>query len=408
MRYCFNLISIGALCIALLFAGCQSQYQQSLSSLSTEKTEVKWDKYYDQFKENWQFNSLNDHLQQCYGTIYTVLTDQCFQDERISVVDGNGAPYETIGVDVSFPVFPNSREEVDSLFYAFSCDNPQFFYIDSTFFVSEVYVNEKALYTGIKIHYTMDADSRIKAIDKLESVVATILNDLPVTDDQYDAELYLHDKIASICTYDDTAEDTKLQYPHSFSAYGALVEGKAVCAGYSRAMQLLLKRIGIPCTLITGRDRQTETPHMWNLVTINGKNYHLDVTWDDADDRLIYNYFNVSTAQIEATHTINDKQTDVDTCIAYQDNYHRRNGTYIERSDRYEIALVIARQIEAGNKLIQLAFHEDVFDSAVLFLKNQLATTQLVNHYLSDAEQSLEDYALHVSARNGILILQLK
>ncbi len=407
MRYCFRIVSVGMLCIVLLFAGCHSQYPALPSSSYAEKTEVKWDKYYDLFKNNLQFNSLNDRLQQCYGTIYTILADHYAKDEWITVVDEQGASRETIGVDITFPVFLDTVDEVESLFNAFSYDNPQIFYIGSTFFIKELYLYEKTYYTGIKIHYTMDADSRIKAIDKLDRVVADILNERPMTDDQYEVELYLHDKLAAICTYDFTAENAEFQYPHSFSAYGALVEGKAVCTGYSQAMQLLLKRIGIPCTVITGHDKQTGTPHMWNLVTINGKNYHLDVTWNDSHDHPIYNYFNIPTTQIEATHSIDDKQPSVDTCVTYEDNYHRRSGTYIEHNDRYEIALAIAQQIIDGNDIIQLAFHEDVYDSAALFLKNQLATSQLVNIYLSDTKQYLRNYSLSFFADDGIVLLKL-
>lgn len=108
------------------------------------------------------------------------------------------------------------------------------------------------------------------------------------------------------------------RYPNAFTAVGALVDGQAVCEGYARGMQYLLQRAGIECSLVTGINEKNE-PHMWNLVTINGRNYHLDPTWDDVDDRIRYTFFNVTTDSITRTHTI-------DADIIGVDTWHRDAG----------------------------------------------------------------------------------
>ena len=70
-------------------------------------------------------------------------------------------------------------------------------------------------------------------------------------------------------------------------------------------------------------------PHMWNIVKINGNNYHLDVTWDDNDQTdspyiKTHLYFNLTTKQISENHfNIKPENTD---CTATEFNYARAEG----------------------------------------------------------------------------------
>ncbi len=59
----------------------------------------------------------------------------------------------------------------------------------------------------------------------------------------------------------------------AWTAYGALVTGDTVCKGYAMAWKVLMDRMGIPCLVICKGDRS----HLWNLVQLDGKWYHIDV-----------------------------------------------------------------------------------------------------------------------------------
>ena len=56
---------------------------------------------------------------------------------------------------------------------------------------------------------------------------------------ELDRELYLFDSLASRCSYDTEAASNGENWK-AYTQYGALVDGKAVCEGYARAMQSLL------------------------------------------------------------------------------------------------------------------------------------------------------------------------
>lgn len=80
----------------------------------------------------------------------------------------------------------------------------------------------------------------------------------------------------------DKAEYPKKQpfAPETHCAYGALIDGSAVCEGYALATKLLLNELKIPCDIEFGTCTDG-IDHAWNLVQLDGKWYQLDVTWND-------------------------------------------------------------------------------------------------------------------------------
>jgi hypothetical protein len=91
-----------------------------------------------------------------------------------------------------------------------------------------------------------------------------------------DQILKIHDYIVNNTKYDsnkiDNINDTTYQ---SSTAIGALFEGYAVCSGYSDTMALFLDKLNVPNIKVNS------DTHVWNLVYLDGKWYHLDLTWDD-------------------------------------------------------------------------------------------------------------------------------
>lgn len=88
-----------------------------------------------------------------------------------------------------------------------------------------------------------------------------------------DAEicLFLHDYICRHFAYDTTYT--------VYDAYGFLTGGTGVCQAYTHLYTALLSRFGIPVTYATGKDGAVA--HIWNIVTLDGVQYHVDVTWGD-------------------------------------------------------------------------------------------------------------------------------
>ena len=111
----------------------------------------------------------------------------------------------------------------------------------------------------------------------LKAKVDEIKASVPEGLEQDEIVLYLHDYLAYNTAYDMINYKKNTLGPDVYSAYGPLVNGQAVCQGYSEAFRLLLNEYGIESKIVTSQYLN----HAWNQVYLNGKWYHVDVTWDD-------------------------------------------------------------------------------------------------------------------------------
>ena len=364
--------------------------------------------YLDEFQNKWQYNCLDSDLRECYGTIYTAMTDNFDKDADIDltneVVSEGDTPQTAIGISIPLPKELDSREKAKELFNAVFLDNPQFFYVSNTFLIGGYTKGDQPHYNKIEFVYTMTADTRKQAQTKLENAVSAILKEVPQTDDEYDVEYYLHDKLVSNCTYDsDAADKGSAEFPNAYSAYGAIAEGKAVCEGYARGLQLLFDKTGIRGTLVRGESLENGEGHMWNMVSINGNPYHLDATWNDSKNNGRHNYFNVTTAQILLSHSIDEGQSGIVECTAIKDNYYHRNDLYVDSFSRSVIAQKIAEQIKRGETQVEFLFAKDKFENARLFLKSRQAVLEQIGPHLADSGYSLWSYSLYSYPEQHIL-----
>ncbi len=361
--------------------------------------------YRSEYASAWCYRGLTPRMQQMYAAVYTAVREYR-DDVWVSIRGGANQPESAyIGLKVKLPVPMTDSAEARRLFNAFTADNPQFFFLGNTYSYEGYRLDGVDYYDVFCLTLTMNAEERQSAAAALERQITGILEQIPSNATPYDAELFIHDTLATRITYDDeTAADPApaVRRPAAFTAYGALVDGLAVCEGYSRAMQLLLHRSGIRCTLVTGTAGDGAS-HMWNLAEIDGRNYHLDLTWDDADDRLNHTYFNLTTEEIALSHTLDRDNLGVDTCTATEANYYLHEKRYLDTYDRSTIAEEVARQVRAGADRVELRFAPDKFANAQLFFSNSRRLSQYVNPFL--VGQSLWDYACQANETYHTIIL---
>ena len=132
------------------------------------------------------------------------------------------------------------------------------------------------------------------------------------TADIVQKEKLVNDFLVSNVRYRD---DDRYEY---HTIVGALIDGTAVCEGISHATTYLLRRMGVPCCNIMGK--LGAEPHSWNIVSINGKFYHLDVTNNRADQGVAYRYFNLSDYEMRSTHSWTSKIVCDDDSLSYHGN----------------------------------------------------------------------------------------
>lgn len=153
-----------------------------------------------------------------------------------------------------------------------------------------------------KLYSKEDIDIINKKIDEI--IKSTIKDDM----DDDDKVLAIHDYIINHTKYDVLREKGTSKYK-SNTAYGALIEGYAVCGGYADAMSLFLDRFDIKNYKIS-----TDT-HVWNAIYINDNWLHLDLTWDDpvlensSQDTLLHKFYLIDTKKLE-DYKITDHEYD--------------------------------------------------------------------------------------------------
>lgn len=129
----------------------------------------------------------------------------------------------------------------------------------------------------------------------IEAAAAPLLADLPDRPAQRAAAI--HDRLLDRITYRSGQAN-----PVDGTLYGGLVNGAAVCNGFSRSFQYLCQRAGIPCYFIEGTSIRG-IPHSWNMVLLDGEWYYVDVTWDASSyPRCYHDYFLLSLKEMEREH----------------------------------------------------------------------------------------------------------
>ena len=118
---------------------------------------------------------------------------------------------------------------------------------------------------------------------ELDEKIAEIIDSLDLADKtDYDKLVSIYNYICGNVGYDyEHLEDDEYYLKHT--AYGALIDGKAVCQGYSLALYRLLLEAGVDNRVIYGTwtgDERGQEDHTWNIVKAGDSYYNTDITGD--------------------------------------------------------------------------------------------------------------------------------
>ncbi len=183
----------------------------------------------------------------------------------------------------------------------------------------------------VAVTYRMTADEISSMNMAAEKAAKEIIAQLTPDMDDYEKLKFFHDYLVLNCTTDKS-------YAFADTIYGALVEKKALCEGYSKAFAYLCNLAGIENVIVTG---ETYVPHMWNMVNVDGSWYHVDVTWDKPDDSLrkmfpdvvLYQYFMITDSVITNTHTIDSAPFLPPQAFGTAENYFAREGADVSSKE---------------------------------------------------------------------------
>ena len=251
-------------------------------------------------------------------------------------------------------------------------DHPEIFWF---YYGITIYTESTGKVVKIGFSYNMTFDEMKRRQKKLDLAQKAFLSSVTDNMSDYEVVLRVYENIIRLVDYD-SVELEKVEKVEKAkgkgtaekrfdlsSIYGALVNKKAVCAGYAKATQYLLNLCGIECLYVTS------DTHAWNMVKIEGEYYHLDTTWGDGSNtkkelnhssEIGYNYFCVTTDEIvKIDDHMPNKDLPLPESTATACNYHHRHGLYFEQYNEARMKLIIKESVRRRRNRISIKCAND-------------------------------------------------
>lgn len=274
------------------------------------------------------------------------------------------------------PVSTRDPAELDKVFNCVMIDHPEIFYVNGyryTKFTTGGTIKRIA-FTGSYVYSMQERDA---IAPDLEAVAQGILLNVYEGASDYDKIKYIFDIIVLQTDYDISSPDNQ-------NIISVLLNKRSVCQGYAKTVQLLLNKLGIPCSLVTGTVSNGER-HAWNIVCADGEWYYVDATWGDASyifdgenetevvvPDINYDFLLVPYSELSLTHNV-ESVIDMPNCASLNDNYYVREGLYFTGYDAEALSAAFNRAMSAGQRYVALKC-SDASSFSVLY--NELVNNQ--------------------------------
>ena len=294
----------------------------------------------DQGKDNYELAEIDES--NCLYYYFTNLTEE----ERIlytKILNGINQLDTSIKIEAD-------QEQMERIIHMIMADHPEIFWTEGSY-QCMIYGS----YIVLQPVYNCDASVKQQREQEIERETVQALEQIQTGTSQYKY-------VKNTFTYLIDTVDYVADAPDNQNIYSALVNKQTVCAGYSKATQYLLQRMGMVALYVTGNvvDRGD---HAWNIVQCDGEYYQVDTTFGDPNF-LEYDAEQLETLPSEFMHDYyylccNDemmyRDRSVDTelavpvCSSGKYNYYEMNNAYFE-SYSQEVVDNLTNSILNGNR----------------------------------------------------------
>lgn len=232
----------------------------------------------------------------------------------------------------------------------------------------------EAYKSGDDSKLTDDKDKYI--LKELKKAVGEIIKD---GTSEYDKEKAVYDYVFSQTHFNDdslVAISDDSEDDESYNPYGFFHDHSTICVGNATTIKLFFDVLGIDSKIIHSTENGE---HAWNVVKIDGKWYHLDVTFDGGNEAPDYAYFNVpDTAKDDGSYPWNKE--DFPECTATNDCYICKNAKKLDSV--YDIPERIKEAMSDKGKTIYMSL--DVPEGAGSTAVAEQVTNIISNFYIDD------------------------
>lgn len=271
------------------FKEINPEQEQDIPAYGSVVYQTEWDKY----SSNYIYNNLNSTEQTFWDALdYVCALYLTGEDDAVST-SGMVLPDYTISYSSL------SLERATEIFLMFNYSNPQYYFINGGY----AYIESRGILVPTFYTEFQSGSKRSQATQAMKNTITSWESTIASAGSTEQKAKAAHDLIAKKVQYDDNYL-TNPENPFHQSAYSVFCDDHSVCAGYTKAFEMLMNGAGIDTIALLSTD------HAWNRIRINDSWYHTDCTWDDMDGysgyEMIYNFFNRSESVIrsDGTHEI--------------------------------------------------------------------------------------------------------
>ena len=260
----------------------------------------------------------------------------------------------------SIVIEPETEEAIVSKCLSCVCmDYPEYYWFDGN--TSYWIIDKTDLVSEVEPKYLMTEDEIAQFDPVIEAVVNAVLAEVPAEGSSYEKAKSVYEAVIRNTEYE-------VGCAYSQSMASVFLQGQSVCAGYAKATQYLLHRIGIPCAYIGGEavsvlsENGTADSHAWNIAELNGEYYYIDTTWGDIgrneseEEQIEYGYLCTAPQEFEQTHMAKELPVSMPSCTSADLEYYRMNQMYYEYFDWEEMNQRLIEMTQNGQVTMTFAF----------------------------------------------------
>ena len=193
-------------------------------------------------------------------------------------------------------IITNKNRHLSKIIDAVMLDNPQLFYVCWNREFKIYNINGEC---RVKIYYNCEIDERLKRERGFYEIAKSFSNNKSQREIICDVYKYVTENIF----YDITDKST------CSNLIGGMLFGRASCQGVSMTIKYIFDVLNIPSFILAGKIKGDEENHVWNVVRLDNKWYHLDATNDLKCNSFCgrYDFCLLSDKQIKNTHIFKGK-----------------------------------------------------------------------------------------------------
>ena len=293
-----------------------------------------------------------------------------------------------------FYITLSSDQEVNRVYKALLFDHPELYWIHNRERVYRTVYQDRD-YCLFSPGYTYTEAERVQIDQAMEQAFQEVCMLLTDSMDDYEKVKAVYSYLIDHASYGPSEDDQSIA--------GVFWKQEAVCAGYAGAFMYLLERLSIPCIYVEGEAIDNGEGHAWNIVTLDGQPYYVDVTNGDQPDFLqgdaalleehktiLYDYLCPFPDEYETLYKPADSFS-IPDCTAGDKNFYVMNGSCLSTGSDQEIYDLSCMRIDNNAAVVRFKLADEAAYEA--------ARTDWVD---GEAPQAVAQYYMRVHGMNRV------